>query len=86
MTDESDGFAYYRDQLRGRVWSGFFNAADWQREARDIAYDPEAKRAPGMEIAGKRTDWGAETGTPAPRFPPPLAAPSKPGFFRRLFG
>jgi len=221
MTDESDGFAFYRDQLRGRVWSGFFNAADWEREARDIAYDPEgephiaalgeivkaefaakrevekswpkvtdwdrldgafhglskvgilalhnagyttsdahsdawhiinteatahwrgfvfyhgqdveravqnyplylgydavsqdpeAKRALGMEIAGKlrvvgfnldwdgdpeqrmsitnldwkkRTEWDAETGTPAPRSPPPLATTSNSGFFRRLFG
>ena len=45
MTDtgDFDGLAYHKERLRILVWSGFFNEADWETEAEDLRYDPDAE-------------------------------------------
>ena len=42
MDNEFDGLAYHKERLRLLVWSGFFNAQDFEIEARDMRYDPDA--------------------------------------------
>ncbi len=41
MAEDFDDLAYYRDQVRGLVWSGFFNEDDLETYLADLAFDPE---------------------------------------------
>ena len=69
MAEDFDNLAYYREQIRLLVWSGFFNEDDLETYLADLAFDPEVAPYAGevrdealAAFAAKRE---AEAGWPA---------------------